>query len=510
MTFENQIHLLDVTRITIHRDERQRSSVEDDADQKSLIDSIRRNGLINPIVVRLPDEEGDPILVAGERRLRAFKAIGHDVIPSRYAHELDPIEAAIIELEENIARKDLTWQDTARAVCKLHELHVTLDPEWSQARTSEAVSLTPGIISRYLRLSKYFNDTRIMEAQTINRAEGMISVLEGRQREAAYNALFEADDEDDEEDIEGTPPQPQEAVEGLPPAAAGSPNNGDAADLNAFLSERPLIRDTDGAAAPPPEQIVPARAARSAVEAILHQSFLEWAPLYSGRRFNFIHVDFPYGAEEVGPQMRGNEATIYDDSPEIYISLLNCFCDNLDRFMARAGWVIFWYSERMGQITKETFKYKAPSLTIQHHPLIWLHSDNAGISPDHTRYPRHIYDTALLMSRGSFPLVRMKADAYACPTDRRLHPSTKPEPMLKFFFEMFIDEHTSLLDPTCGSGSSLRAAEALGCKRVLGMDANSEYVETARKELQDRRNMHSFISSYFDAPAPNAAPTPNS
>lgn len=494
MTFENQIHLLDVHRILIMRDERQRSSIEDDADQKTLIDSISRNGLINPIVVRGDGIDTlDPVLVAGERRLRAFKSLGLVTIPARFVHELSPIEAAIIELEENIARKDLTWQDTARAVVKLHDLHTELDEEWTQSRTSEAVSLTPGIVSRYIKLSKYFDDTRIMGSQTINRAESMIAVIEGRRREAAFNALFEATDDDDEEDFEEEKAQPQTEPEGLQAAGTGLTLT-NATPNGPFDGEATSITDSP---APVPKVVV--KPIRNAAEAILHQNFLEWAPTYRGRRFNFLHVDFPYGAEEVGPQMRGNEATIYHDSPEIYVNLLNCFCENLDHFMTNAGWIIFWYSERMGTITRETFRIKAPSLVIQNHPLIWLHSDNAGISPDFTKYPRHIYDTALLISRGDFPLVKMKADAYACPTDRKLHPSTKPEPMLKFFFEMFIDEHTSMLDPTCGGGSSLCAAEALGCRRTLGMDTSKEYVETARKELQDRRKMHSFISSIFDA-----------
>jgi ParB/RepB/Spo0J family partition protein len=505
MAFENQIHLLDPNSIVILRAERQRSSVEDDSEQQTLVDSISRNGLINPVVVReqfnVLDGTVSSVLVAGERRLRAFKTLRLAAIPARFVHELNSIEAAIIELEENIARKDLTWQDTAKAVHKLHGLHLQLDPEWSQARTAVAISLSDGVVSRYLKISKYFDDARIMESQTVNRAEGMIAVMEGRKREAAYNALFEAEDDDkDEQASEGSEQgssQPQEVSEGLPPIGAGLDVGGDDGKGGKASHEHHAQSE------------IPARTIRNAAEAVLQANFLEWAPLYTGRRFNFIHVDFPYGAVEVGPQMQGNEATIYDDSPEIYINLLNCFCDNLDRFMAQAGYIIFWYSERMGQVTRETFKYKTPSLSIQHHPLIWLHSDNAGISPDHTKYPRHIYDTAILLSRGAFPLVRLKSDAYACPTDRRLHPSTKPEPMLKYFFEMFIDEHTSMLDPTCGGGSSLRAAEALGCPRILGMDTNADYVNTARHELQDRRAMQAIISGFFDAkPDAEANPMP--
>jgi hypothetical protein len=225
---------------------------------------------------------------------------------------------------------------------------------------------------------------------------------------------------------------------------------------------------------------------------ILHANFLEWAPQYSGRKYNFLHVDFPYGNLEIGPQMRGNEHTMYDDNPKLYVELLDCFCENLDRFFAEFGWCMFWYAERMNRFTRDTFRFKAPTFNIQLNPLIWVHSDNAGISPDARRRPRHIYDSCLLMSRGDIPIVRVKADAYASPTDHKLHPSTKPVPMLKHFFEMFVDEHTSVFDPTCGSGAALRAAEALGANKVLGIEADWDRCEVARKALQDSRKLTKY------------------
>lgn len=501
MPFENQIHLLEVNSIVILRNERQRSEVEDDVEQQHLMDSIRRNGLINPIVVR-KDGFPDPVLVAGERRLRAFKSLKMPTIPARFLNEINPIEAAIIELEENIARKDLTWQDTARAIVKLHNLHVEVDPEWTQVKTAIACSISGGIISRYMKVGEYFDDPRIMESASLTKAESVIGVMEGRRRGAAWNSLFESplNPQKEGEGEEETGPE-----DGLPaalltsePTGAPAPGTTTGAEAKATAAALfPITIIGDVKPEPSAKPALPPKVVRNIADAILHENFLEWAPKYKGRKFNFIHVDFPYGAVEVGPQMKGNEAEIYADSPEIYINLLNCFCENLDRFFARAGWIMFWYSERMGQITRDTFKIKAPSLTVQTHPLIWIHTDNAGISPDHTKYPRHIYDTAMLIGRGNFPLVKMKSDAYGCPTDRRVHPSTKPEPMLKFFFEMFMDEHTQMFDPTCGGGSSLRAAESLGCQRTLGIEANWEYVEPARKELQERRNIINMMRNVF-------------
>ena len=85
-------------------------------------------------------------------------------------------------------------------------------------------------------------------------------------------------------------------------------------------------------------------------------------------------------------------------------------------------------------------------------------------------------------------ILKVKSDAYSSPTDHKLHPSTKPEPMLRYFFEMFIDNYTQVLDPTCGSGAALRAAESLGSPRVMGIEANWDHCEAARGALKESRN----------------------
>jgi tRNA G10 N-methylase Trm11 len=61
--------------------------------------------------------------------------------------------------------------------------------------------------------------------------------------------------------------------------------------------------------------------------------------------------------------------------------------------------------------------------------------------------------------------------------------------MLRHFFQMFVDENTRLLDPTCGGGSALRAAESLGASQVLGLEINKEYADNARVALKNFRNL---------------------
>jgi DNA modification methylase len=120
-------------------------------------------------------------------------------------------------------------------------------------------------------------------------------------------------------------------------------------------------------------------------------------------------------------------------------------------------------------------------------PLVWLKSDNVGILPDPQRGPRRIYETAFFGSRGDRKIVNSISNAYAAPTDRGFHMSVKPEPVLRNFFRMFVDENTLMLDPTCGSGSSLRAAESLYARYVLGLEINNDFCEQANRALKNAR-----------------------
>lgn len=99
-----------------------------------LTEAIASRGLMHPIVLREADE--GMVLVAGERRMRAIRDFrllggtlkfnGQTVPDGEYPYvtlgQLSPLEAEEAELQENMARKDLTWQENSAAMAKLHSL----------------------------------------------------------------------------------------------------------------------------------------------------------------------------------------------------------------------------------------------------------------------------------------------------------------------------------------------------------------------------------------------------
>jgi ParB family transcriptional regulator, chromosome partitioning protein len=84
-----------------------------------LAESVRAQGVIQPVVVR-PDGEGGYELVAGERRWRAAKAAGLPTVPA-LVRETDDRDSLLLALVENVAREDLSPVEEARAYAVLQD-----------------------------------------------------------------------------------------------------------------------------------------------------------------------------------------------------------------------------------------------------------------------------------------------------------------------------------------------------------------------------------------------------
>ena len=84
---------------------------------KSLVESIKEQGVIQPILVRNTKDKKYE-LIAGERRLRAVKILGYKKIPS-IIKDISNESAAIFALLENVQREDLNPVEEAQGLEKL-------------------------------------------------------------------------------------------------------------------------------------------------------------------------------------------------------------------------------------------------------------------------------------------------------------------------------------------------------------------------------------------------------
>ncbi len=88
---------------------------------EELAQSIREHGVLQPLIVAQGAQEGEYVLIAGERRWRAAQRAGLQRVPVlvREVSEQQQLELALIE---NIQRDDLNPLETAEAYRQLHEV----------------------------------------------------------------------------------------------------------------------------------------------------------------------------------------------------------------------------------------------------------------------------------------------------------------------------------------------------------------------------------------------------
>jgi ParB family chromosome partitioning protein len=122
--------------------------VEDDEKLEELSDSIKANGVVQPIMVRPGDEEGRYILVLGERRLLASKKAGKTAIPA-LVRRVSLQQAAEMTIIENLQREDLSALEQAEAFRVLSK-----EFSLTQAQIGERVGLSRESVSNYMRLLK--------------------------------------------------------------------------------------------------------------------------------------------------------------------------------------------------------------------------------------------------------------------------------------------------------------------------------------------------------------------
>jgi len=432
--------------IEVKREQRQRRKVS----TSDIIQSIRRRGVITPVIVE-ESSEGKYNLIAGERRYSASLELGLRDIPARTLGSLSSTERSIIELEENIKRSDLEWPDFCQAIHKIHFLYIATDSNWNQSKTADSVGLEEGTVSIVLRVANelLLGNSRLLEAPNYRAAYNILARKDSRRLDDAFNELV-----GEEEPAPGA--------------------------LGVNSTEQPSTSST----------IV-----STTTEPVINTDFLEYARTYRGPPYTFLHCDFPYGIG-LDKSAQGNTYQWggYADTEELYWRLCQTLAENLDRLMAPYSHLMFWLSSDFTVIHKtlQFFSEKAPSLDFNPKPLIWMKTDGKGILADPKRGPRHIYETALFASRGDRLIAAPVADAYGAPKGDTGHQSEKPEPVLRHFFRMFLDEGSSFFDPTCGSGSSICAAESLGAKSCVGLEINPEWAADANARVKKSRTLRAI------------------
>jgi len=165
-----QVHEIPVEQIDPNPNQPRKNFAR--ADMEDLINSIRTNGIIQPLIL-IKKEEGKYEVVAGERRWRSAKVLGLKTVPS-LIRQIDVNKKLEIALLENIQRKDLNAMEKSRAYQRLiDEFNLTqenISKRLGIARATIANSL------RLLRLSETVQDAIEQEKITEGHAKTLCSI----------------------------------------------------------------------------------------------------------------------------------------------------------------------------------------------------------------------------------------------------------------------------------------------------------------------------------------------
>ena len=145
--------------------------VLDDDKMTDLVESIKENGILVPVLVR-PDDAGSYEMISGHRRLHAAKAAGLSTIPA-VIKEMTNDEATIAMVDANIQREEILPSERAyslkmkmdamrRQGARIDLIDGTSDTECRKLNTAEIVGEECGMkqvqVRKYVRLTELIQE----------------------------------------------------------------------------------------------------------------------------------------------------------------------------------------------------------------------------------------------------------------------------------------------------------------------------------------------------------------
>ncbi len=156
-----------------------------EAELEQLAESIRQNGVLQPIIVRRDRDRY--VLVAGERRWRASQMAGMKTIPA-IVQELSQKDSAVMALIENLQRSDLNFFEEAAAIYSLmQERSVT------QEEAARRLGMSQPALANKVRLLRFTGEEQriILEGKLTERhARALLRLEDPIQRARTMNTII--------------------------------------------------------------------------------------------------------------------------------------------------------------------------------------------------------------------------------------------------------------------------------------------------------------------------------
>lgn len=375
---------------------------EDLGDINKLAETIKDKGVLQPITLDTRFK-----LIFGRRRFEAAKLLGLKTIPAIIRKTLTELDARECELIENIARKDMEWQETIDLQKRIFELNKAQDPNWSRRKQAMLLDTSRSQVNRQMELAD---------------AVDLIPELrEYKTEDQAYKALKKLEE--------------QVAVAALTKKAKAKNR-----DKTGWAEHHYIIKDV----------------------------FEGLAACQAGAA-DFAEVDPPYAIglnerkDRQGKQQLGKYTEI---EIEKYPAFLNKLARAVYSTLRSDSFSIWWYSPEWYQTLVETLVEAKFSVGIV--PAIWVKGISGQTASPDTQLGSS-YESFLVARKGK-PHMRKagRSNVFGGNGEfkpqigaSKIHQTEKPVELYVELLSTFCYPNHSILSPFLGSGNVLRAAYSI-------------------------------------------------
>lgn len=406
----------------------------DYGDISELAESIRKYGLLQPIVIDNEDR-----LIAGGRRLMAVKSLGWEDVPVQRISTLSESQRAEMELEENIRRKDIDWKEYVKAVDQIHNLKFKENEgQWSKQQTAELLGINVAYIYHCLALAKDLDNPIYKECQSLTDA---IRVKLQEAEDAARAELVKRCTNIQAVTPDSTPADPTNPQ---PP-----PVNLDVIQIK--LSDYIVQADC--------------------------RDYLMDVP---DSTFDHIITDPPYAIDVTNISSHGGVSKVANnlDTHDVQYNfklLAECL-PTFYRVLKPTGYLVMWCDPQRFEWLHD--KGIEAGFSVQRWPLVWCKSTPAQNMAAWFNTTKNI-EFAIFMRRKDARLAQVTNTSWivAGKDEFTTNYFAKPFDVWKFIIEAVSTKGQYILDPFAGEGSSIRSMMNL-LRRPFAIEINPTHFNT--------------------------------
>ena len=439
---------------------------EDMGDLEALAADIKKWGIVQPLSINQNYE-----LLAGGRRYHAAREAGFTEVPVIILETENELQAREIELLENIARQDFSWQEKVRLTKRIHELQQEIHGDkWSKRQTATLLPSSRTITRDRIELAEAMEVVpELADAKTEDEAnrrwkklqeEFVVQQHRKRQQQEYFG--------------DGGAEQPAESLGEAPASPKETTEEKEAVEKSQAKEEDQRTKRM--------------RSAASHYRVMdTFDGLSELADLYQQQRSNitFIECDPPYGIE-LPDVKRGSGISYGETYDEIASEEYNHFLGKLTEMLynvaADDAWMVFWYGPSWHTEVKAALT--EAGWLVDDIPGIWVKGQGQTNMPD--RFLARGYEPFFICRKGE-PVLRSRGRtnvfSYApVSPSKKYHATERPMELIQDLIQTFMISGIALV-PFLGSGKTLRALYKEG-KAGFGFDISDAYKDRFLVEVE--------------------------